>query len=195
MDSIRLKWDRLFVHYSAHDQFTVVQGIREGGEAVRTKLSETMNALSAQGAAILGRMAKTFTPSGMPHTAIYLILGIGAVYGAMIFLRRSRQGTAQLGTFSSEQQAVITLYTTMLHCCAERGIAKPASTTPREFLYQVRERWAEAWPAADALTQLYTRVRFGLAPLTAEDLATAEARLRHLRTLERSTNALQQASR
>ncbi len=195
MDSIRLKWDRLFVHYSAHDQFTVVQGIRESGEAVRTKLSETMNAVSAQGAAILDRMVKTFTPSGMPHAAIYLLLAIGAAYGAMIFLRRSRQGTAQLGTFSSEQQAVITLYTTMLHCCEERGIAKPASTTPREFLYQVRERWAEAWPAADALTQLYTRVRFGLAPLTAEDLATAEVQLRHLRTLERSTNALQQASR
>ncbi|MBK9110375.1 MAG: transglutaminase domain-containing protein [Nitrospira sp.] len=32
MDSVRLQWDRLFVHFSANDQLTVVQGIREGGK-------------------------------------------------------------------------------------------------------------------------------------------------------------------
>ncbi|MER2514026.1 MAG: DUF4129 domain-containing protein, partial [Nitrosomonas ureae] len=47
--------------------------------------------------------------------------------------------------------------------------------------------WAEAWPFADALTQLYTRVRFGHASLTPEDHSTAENLLRRLRTLERAS--------
>ncbi|MBK9110376.1 MAG: DUF4129 domain-containing protein [Nitrospira sp.] len=41
---------------------------------------------------------------------------------------------------------------------------KSASATPMEVLRHVRDEWAEAWPSADALTQLYTRVRFGHAP-------------------------------
>ena len=89
----------------------------------------------------------------------------------------------QQDAFSAQQHVVITLYTNMLRCFAQQGIVKPASTTPLEFLRQVRERWTEASPAADALTQLYTRVRFGHAPLTAEDLATAENLLHTLRTL------------
>ncbi len=194
MDSIRLKWDRLFVHYSADDQFTVVQGIRESGEAVRTKLSETVRVLSVQGAAILSRMVSTVTPSGFPHITIYVIMAIGAAYVGMTVLRRSRHGTVQHRTFSAQQQTVITLYTSMLRCCAKRGIVKPASTTSLEFLGQVHERWAEAWPSAMALTQLYTRVRFGQTPLTPEDLATAEALLRKLRTLERSTTPSQEPS-
>ncbi|MBK9998601.1 MAG: DUF4129 domain-containing protein [Nitrospira sp.] len=41
---------------------------------------------------------------------------------------------------------------------------KSASATPMEVLRHVRDEWAEAWPSADALTRLYTRVRFGHAP-------------------------------
>lgn len=195
MDSIRLKWDRLFVHYSAHDQFTIVQGLRESGEAVRTKLSDTVNTLSAQAAATFGRLVNAFTSSGVPHIAVYLVLAIGVAYGAMTFLRRSRHETVQRGAVAPQQQAVITLYTNMLHCCAQQGLVKPASTTPLEFLRQVRERWVEAWPSAEALTHLYARVRFGQAPLTAEDIATAGAQLRRLRTLERSTTEPRQPPR
>ena len=195
MDSIRLKWDRLFVHYSAHDQFTVVQGIREGGEAVRAGLSETLSALSAQGAAIVGRLVTSLTPSGIPHQAVVLLLALAAAYGVMTALRRFRKRPLQNSVLSTQQQTVITLYTNMLHCCAQRGLPKPVSTTSLEFLDHIQARWGEAWPFAHALTQLYTRVRFGQAPLTDEDLRIAETHLRRLRLLRRSTTDSPQPSR
>ena len=187
MDSLRIKWDRLFVHYSAHDQFTVVQGIREGGEAVRAGLSETMSALSAQAVAIISRVVTTLTPSGVPHHAATFLLALAAVYGGMRILRRFRNGPTHDRVFSTQQQTVITRYTTMRQCCAQRGITKSAGTTPLEFLDQIQARWGEAWPSAHALTQLYSRVRFGQAPLTEEDIAIAEAQLRALRLLGPST--------
>lgn len=186
MDSIRIKWDRLFVHYSAHDQFTVVQGIREGGEAVRAGLSETISALAAQGAAIVSRMVGDLTPAGIPHQAVALLLALAGVYGGMRFLRWFRKETSHHRTFSTQQQAVIALYTTMLQCCEQQGITKSASTTPLEFLEQVRTRWGEAWPLVDAVTRLYAQVRFGEAALTEADLAKAENNVRYLRSLSRS---------
>ena len=62
---------------------------------------------------------------------------------------------------------------------------KGASTTPVEFLAQVREQWPDAWRAADVLTRLYTRVRFGQTPLTTEERSDAEDLLQSLRTLRR----------
>lgn len=195
MDSMRLKWDRLFVHYSAHDQFTVVQGIRESGEAVRAGLSDTMSALSAQAMAIIGRLVTTLTPAGIPHHAVILILVIGATYAGITLLRRYRSRRTQPSSFSAQQQTVIMLYTDMVHCCAQQGIAKPASTTPQEFLHKIRERWSEAWPIAESVTQLYARVRFGQAPLSAAEITTAENDVRQLRALSRSAKPAPHASR
>lgn len=195
MDSVRLQWDRMFVHYSAHDQFTAVQGIREGGEAVRTGLSETLSALSAQGVAIVSHMVISLTPSGLPHFAIALVLALAAVYGGIAILRRLRNRTTQHSPFSTQQQTVIALYNAMLQCCAQQGITKPVSATSVEFLEQIRTRWGEAWPLVDSVTRLYTHVRFGEAALTDEALATAEAQVRTLRLLGRSTADSQQPSR
>jgi len=187
MDSVRLQWDRLFVHFSANDQLTVVQGLRESGVAVRTKLSESLNSLSAQSSAMFRRFMSSFTTAGMPEALLVIILAIGAASAGRLLRRSSRNTTSLPDALSAHQRTVVTLYTAMLHCLAQRCIVKSASTTPMELLRHVQEEWAEAWPFADALTQLYTRVRFGHASLTPEDYSTAENLLRRLRTLERAT--------
>ncbi|HRC42998.1 MAG TPA: DUF3488 and transglutaminase-like domain-containing protein [Nitrospira sp.] len=191
-DSVRLQWDRLFVHFSANDQLTVVQGIRESGEAVRTKLSESLNSLSARSSAMFRRFLSSFTSTGIPEIVLLVILAIGATYAGRRLLRSSRSATSPPDALSAHQRTVITLYTTMLHCLAQRGIVKPASATPMEMLRHVREEWAEAWPYADALTRLYTRVRFGHLPLSPEDHTAADDLLRRLHTLERATTRSQQ---
>jgi hypothetical protein len=166
------------------DQLPIVQGIRESGEVVRTTMSEALTALSAQSAAMLDHVLKALTPSGIPQIAVLLSLTIGVGYALRRLLRRARREAVQQDFFSPQQHVVITLYSNMLHCFARHGIIKPASTTPLEFLLQIREQWAEAWPWADALTQLYMRVRFGQVPLTVEERTSAENLLRTLRTLE-----------
>ena len=177
LDSIRLEWDRLFVHYSAKDQLAVVQGIRESGEAVRTRMSESLTSLLILGSTILGGLIKALSPAGIPQAPIFFILIIGAGYIGMRLLRQPRLGAARQDVYSSNQRAVITLYVHMIECFAQNGITKQASATPLEFLHHVRAQWSEAWPSADVLTHLYTRVRFGRAPLTAEELSSAKGLL------------------
>ncbi len=195
MDSMRLKWDRLFVHYSAHDQFTVVQGIRESGEAVRAGLSETMSALAAQAVAIVGRAATALTPAGIPYQAVMLLVIIAATYAGITLVRQYRSKRTPPSRFSDQQHRVIMLYTDMVQCCARRGIEKSATTTPQEFLHKIQERWGEAWPLVDSVTQLYTRVRFGEAPLTPKETAMAEHDVRCLRSFARSTKPAPHISR
>ncbi|HQY56142.1 MAG: DUF3488 and transglutaminase-like domain-containing protein [Nitrospira sp.] len=192
MDSGRLHWDRLFVHFSANDQLTVVQGIRESGDAVRTRLSEFLHTLSAQSSATFTQFMSALTRGGIPETALFIILALGVVYAGTLLLRSARNKASQPDVLSPHQRAVVMLYTSMLDCLAQRGIVKSASTTSRELLHQVQERWSEASPAVHALTQLYTQVRFGHAPFTAEDHTVAAGLLRRLQTLDPSTTPARQ---
>jgi transglutaminase-like putative cysteine protease len=177
MDSARLKWDRLFVHYSASDQLAVVQGIREGGGAMRARMSESLTSLLILISTIFGGLIKALSPTGIPQAAIFFILIIGAGYAGIRIWRQPRLGAARQDAYSSNQRVVITLYTHMIECFAQNGIMKQASATPLEFLHHVRAQWSEAWPSADILTHLYQRVRFGRAPLTAEELSAAKSLL------------------
>lgn len=190
MDSVRLKWDSLFVNYSVSDQFAVVQGIRESGEAVRTKMSDSLTSMLGKGSTLLGRIMKTLQPADIPRTALFLILTIVTSYIVMHLLRRHGHDSTHHDVYSANQRVVITLYSSMIECFSQHGIVKGVSATPLEFLHHVHEQWSEAWPAAQALTHLYTRVRFGHLPLTVEERSTAEGLLRTLRTLGRSTPRL-----
>ena len=190
MDSIRLNWDRLFVNYGASDQFAVVQGIRESGEAVRTRMSESLTTMLGQGSTMLGRFMKALIPAGIPQTALILLVAIVAGYFVMRTLGHHGHESSRQDFYSANQRVVITLYSHMIDCIAQHGIVKAASATPLEFLHDVHAQWSEAWPSADGLTQLYTRVRFGHAPLTAEERSTAEGLLHTLRALGRSTPPL-----
>jgi transglutaminase-like putative cysteine protease len=185
VDSVRLKWDSLFINYSVNDQFGVVQGIRESGEAVRTKMSESLITMLGNGATLLGRFLKALIPSSVPRTAILIILAIMTSYLVLHMLRGHERGSSGGDSYSMNQRVVVTLYTSMVDQLSKHGIRKGASTTPLEFLHHVRDQWPEAWPAADALTRLYTRVRFGQAPLTAEECITAQRLLHTLQTLRR----------
>ncbi|MCS6319754.1 MAG: DUF4129 domain-containing protein [Nitrospira sp.] len=192
MDSVRLHWDRLFVHFNANDQLTVVQGIRESGDAVRTRLSEFLHTLSARSSATFTQFMSALTRGGVPETALFIILAFGVAYAGTLLLRSARNTASQPDVLSSHQRAVVMLYTSMLDCLAKRGIVKSASTTSIELLHQVQERWSEASPTVHALTQLYTQVRFGHAPFTAEDHTMAANLLRRLHTLEPSTTPARQ---
>lgn len=185
VDSVRLKWDSLFVNYSVTDQFALVQGIRESGEVVRTRMSDSVASMAERGSALLGRFIKTFTPSSTQQNTLLILLAIATSYLAMRVLRHHGQDSPREDSYSTSQRVVITLYTSMIDRFAQQDIVKGVCTTPLEFLSHVRQQWPEAWPAADALTRLYTRVRFGRASLTEEESSYAESLLHTLRTLKR----------
>lgn len=179
VDSARLKWDRLFVHYSAYDQRAVIQGIRDGGEAMRTRLSTSVAGLLSTGVTAFTESLKAFARDRVAETVVaLLIVLVGLTFTLKWWINRMPGTIGKQDPHSSHQRQAIILYTNMVDCCAHHGIMRQASTTPGEFLRQIQAQWAEAWPSADALTQIYTRARFGRAPLTQDDLSTAR-RLLH----------------
>jgi hypothetical protein len=192
VDSIHLKWDHLFVNYSVGDQFAVVQGIRQSGEAVRIRVADSLAGALGAGSMLLSRFLKMLIPVGLARTAILLVALIAATYLALDIISRQRRASLlKQDRHSTNQQTITVLYSKMIDSLARQGIAKRASTTPLEFLLIVHEQWPEVSPIASALTDLYVRVRFGQAPLTAEDQSSAENLLRTLRTLPRPASAFQ----
>ncbi len=187
MDSARLTWDRLFLNYSASDQYAVVQGIRESGEAMRASMSESLMTLLRHGSTMLGRFMKSLLSVGISRTALVLLLAITVGFLVIRTLRHDGPNSLRQDVYSANQRVVITLYSRMIACLAQHGIVKVASATPVEFLRHVHDKWSEAWPSAHALTQLYTRVRFGHAPLTVEERSTAENLLQRLHALGKSS--------
>jgi hypothetical protein len=185
VDSIRLKWDHLFIHYSAGDQFTIVQGLRQSGEAVRLRVSDSLADTVGAGSALLGRFLQTFTSAGMPLTALCVLTMVVAMCVITYRARHRERASLRQDVCSTSQRVITALYRSMIENFARQGIVKGASMTPLEFLSLVREQWPEVWPSASALTHLYTRVRFGQMPLTTEERSSAETQLQTLRTLTR----------
>ncbi len=186
-DSARLRWDRLFVHYSAVDQLAVVKGLRESGDTLRTELSEmTLAALRP-----LGRVLSAIPPMFKRATRMQVWLVILLLAGsgtALFFLLRHAPWTISLGrpNFSQAKEALVSnLYRRITSLAESHGIPRSPATTPYELARSVRRHWTIAAPHVESLTSLYCRVRFGQATLSAADLADANCLLDQLRKLPR----------
>ena len=161
---------------------------------MRASMSESLTSVLRHGSTLLGRFMKSLLSAGMSRTTLVLLLAITVAFLVMRTLRREGRESSRQDVYSANQRAVITLYSRMIDCLAQHGIVKLASTTPVEFLRDVHEKWADAWPSAHALTELYTRVRFGHAPLTAEERSTADNLLQSLYALGKSAPPLLNAN-
>ena len=78
----------------------------------------------------------------------------------------------------------------MLDMLESQGLAKPYHSAPVEFAGMVSGRWADAADIVNPLTKLYCRARFGAAPLTTDDVRSANSLLLRLRTLISQRQAL-----
>lgn len=186
MDSARLRWDRFFVQYSGSDQLAVVQGIRESGHALRVKFSDSLAALLAPVSRGLVTVTHLLSSVNLPQFGLMLtIVVIGFILLGWLILKGPWRMNVRKRSASIQQATVSQLYRRMIQLAGAHGIRQSASTTPTEFLQLVRRHWQEAGPQVEVLTHLYCRVRFGQAPLTADDLVLAEDLLLRLRTIGR----------
>ena len=188
-ESLRLQWDRLFVRYSAKDQLTVIQGVRESSDVLREKVSGWISALSSpisQVLSRLARMARTFQP-GM----LGLITGVMVVGLALLLLMlRDRIGlwaATHLST-SHPQLAIVQLYTRMLRMVERHGVSKPPTATAREFARLVEQEWKAAGPMVADVTALYHQGRFSRTPLTSHELSRAAEQVGRLQSLARTAH-------
>jgi hypothetical protein len=186
IDSIRLKWDRLFVHYSANDQMALVQTVRESGDVMRVRMSESFSGWFAPLLEALGRTLATLQRMDLKQALLMGLVGLAGIASIIVLLQHGHvRNRVRPTSLSASQQLAISLYKDMLSCCTSHGIAKTPAATSIEFLEEIRSQWSDALSCTEPITHLYTRVRFGGAPLSAEEYDAAQQALRTLRTLAR----------
>lgn len=186
LDSIRLKWDRFVIRYSFRDQVAMAQGLRDQGEAVRTRATTGVVTLLRWGSELRSALVRAGWSSG------WLILG-GAVLlcglAGLVLARRIRRGHWWTGPGSggptTQQVAAFKVYSRMLKVLGSRGLRKDPGMTPFEFANRIAGEWTAAGRFVTPITELYCRVRFGHAPLSPDDLVRAQGWLAGLRATRR----------
>ncbi|MGE0274910.1 MAG: DUF3488 and DUF4129 domain-containing transglutaminase family protein [Nitrospiraceae bacterium] len=182
MDSMRLRWDQFIIQYNAADQLAVIQGVREGGEALRSRFADGLaTRLKSLMNSIREGVSKVAHAGPGQSMVMILLIGGGLLLLAGI-VRTFGAVRSRLGPHSTEQMIAAQWYARMLRLTAARGLHKAPAHTPLEFARHVEEQWKEGSPHIRRLTQLYCRVRFGQTAISREDLEAAEGSLEALRT-------------
>ena len=183
-ESVRLQWDRLFVHYSAKDQLAVVHGVREGSDALRERVSRWVSLLSAPVSQVLSRlarMARTFHPGMLGLVTGVIVVGLAL----LLLMLRDRIGlwaTIHLPT-SHQQLAIVQLYARMVRTLEKHGVNKPPTATASEFARLVEQEWKSAGPIVADVITLYHQGRFSRTPLTPDELSRAAEQVGRLQSL------------
>lgn len=183
-ESLRLYWDRLFIRYSAKDQFAMIHGLRDGGDAVRDLTGRWVAAMHLAGKRLLAffeRLPDRAAADGVVILVLPVLLGAVAL---AILLQKMLRALASPEHRTQRQQSRITkIYKQMVRTVGQAGFVKLPATPPLEFARLVAAKRASAAEAVSRLTELYCRGRFSGNQLTAEELADAERQLRALQHL------------
>ena len=186
-ESVRLQWDRLFVRYSSKDQLAVVQGVREGSDALRERVSRWGSLVSAPINQVFNRlmhMVRTFQPGMLGLATAVCVVGL-ALLLLMLRDRISLWAVTHLSVSHSEI-AIVQLYTRMVRMVERHGVNKPPSATASEFVRLVEREWKAAGPIAADVIALYNQGRFSRTPLTPEELSRAAEGVGRLQSMIRA---------
>jgi hypothetical protein len=187
MDSIRLKWNRVFVQYSAADQLAMMQGLKAGTAFAQNHAWDSLAAFLGPLAEVLRKAARYGFDGDLRIIGGLLGLALAGL-GAIVWLTWKRLWSRIFrlqATSHKKGQLIAQLYQTMIRQCARQGIPKPATATPLEFLRVIQREWNIAGSDAVTVTNLYCRARFGNSPLTQDEMDCARQSLRQMMTLER----------
>ena len=187
LDSLRLRWSRFFVQYSAADQLAVVRELKAGSVSVRNRAWDSLTMMLTPLAMTLGRVARYIAEGNLRLLGEFLALTLIGL-STLVWLAWKRPWIRGIKSkrAAREEEPITHLYKRMIHCLARRGISKEATTPPLEFIRIIHERRNDASSAVAVITGLYCRARFGQIPLTKEEFRFAQDNLRQLMTLDRA---------
>ena len=188
VDSIRLRWNRLFVHYSAADQLAVVREIQAGSDTAHNTARESLATFLDSLTAVLMRIAEQSNRNIPGLLGVCLLFVVLAGLSALIWLGMRWSGKLRVflkGTYR-EESPIESLYGRMVQHLAKKGILKPAAMAPLEFMRMAQQQWSEAGLAVTAITELYCRGRFSQMIVTEKEYRSALDHLRQLMAMKRA---------
>jgi len=187
LDSIRLRWHRFVVQYSAADQVAVVRELKTGGASAKNLARASLTTFWTSTVTALGKI-RAYANRGNVLLFVeqigFVVMGLGALVWLALARPWNRRFSSKGET--GEEQAITALYKRMIRYLSRQGISKPAAMAPLELIRTTQEQWKDASPAVTTITALYCQGRFGQTPLTSEELRSAHDHLRQLMALERS---------
>jgi len=139
----------------------------------------------------MGRIIAALTPNLQSSEQWILgFLGGVALVGLLFLAARTCKnlnwGAATHDSDVRRYRAIVRLYVQLIRFAEREGITRSASTTPKEFVQQVHQRWATAGPDVVGFMDLYCRARFSRHRLTAQEFAQAAEYVNRFRRILRS---------
>ncbi len=164
MDSLQWQWNRYIIYYSLRDQISLAKEVKDDTMKLRLQfISLTTGAFNA---------VRIFLSSMLLHpvtVALTLIAGGVALFWIVRRIRRSAGGFSFRWPGRQRQARTVAFYFQMLDLLRAKGLSKPDTLTPREFLRKIPAPPSPLRPAAAELTGLYYRVRFAGLPLSDQE--------------------------
>lgn len=182
VDHVRLRWNRFFVQYSGADQMAVVREVKVSSASAGNRIWDSVHRSLYSVAARMENAARQAVEGNV--RLLTELAGLSLVMTALMawWAQRQARSKGPLKAHPRRQQAIVQLYQKMVEQFSKQGLSKPDGSTPFEFLSVIRERRRGAEHAAEAITVLYCRARFGQTPPTEDELRLAQDSLRHLMT-------------
>ena len=186
LDSARLRWNRFFVQYSAADQLAVVRDLQTGGASVSLWTLGSLAAFVRPLTAAFETGINYMTSGDLTAVGkLVALLLAGCVAVAWLIWTWLRNWPRRSRGAASDDQAIVHLYRLMLRQLERKGMCKPSTMPPLQFIRVIQEQWNTASTAVASITELYCRARFGRVPVTQEELHRARETLHRLRSLSR----------
>ncbi len=172
-DTLRMRWNRYIIDYSAGDQALLALHLRRQSMTVRQSVGQAWDAWSFQ---VRRAVRRLWQRHGYTIAVLLALLA-----GSLVFLRRPSGGGIVAGWLHrvGARRTPVAFYERMIRLLARRGCRPPTTATAREFASSLAERPHLYAPVAE-LTGLYERVRFGGESLGPEDQRRAAMLLQQL---------------
>jgi len=174
IDTLWVSWDRYIVRFSLQDQLAAWQEMRSQGMAWQGRSLQWVESAKSDLKLALGWVVS--------RRDIWLVLiAAGCFMVLVIRWWTQRQGSWPFKRFKAAQRNGRTFYTKMLRLLAERGVRKPRTLTPLEFVQVMGPELGPVAGAVAALTEYYHRLRFGAMSLTPDEQLDVTRLLRQIK--------------
>ncbi len=164
MDSVQWRWNRYVIYYSIRDQISLAKEVKDDTMKLRLQFMNLVTgAFTAAGIFLSSMLLHPVTVS------LILIAGCVALFWVVRRLKRSAGGFSFRWPGRRRQARTVLFYFQMLDLLRAKGLSKPDTLTPQEFIQKIPAPPSPLRPAAAELTGLYYRVRFADVPLSDQE--------------------------
>jgi len=185
IDSMRLRWSRFFVGYSADDQMAVVRELKAGSASVSNGAWDSLSSAISPVISVFENIVHLVSNGDLLHASEFIgliLIGLSALLWSA--WRQPRTRTASRHG-RRDDDAITRVYQRMIGHLAKQGISKPLAMPPMQFMRAAQDQWKEIGSIVAVVTEMYCRARFGRMTLTDEELRTAQQHIEQLMAAQR----------